>query len=195
MTRSSMKRQSLAAVLALVMACNLMVCPMVLASEEAILKNMIITNTRDDLIAYFDVEGAFTEKITQAVLSGIPTTFSFFVSIYKIRDPGFDKKIVALEFSSTLKYNRLKEEFSVSRPWKTEKPFVTKSFEQAKTMMVEIDNLKVVPLKRLTKGEVYQIRIKAELRRVTLPLYLHYVLFFLSLWDFETDWHTIDFVY
>jgi hypothetical protein len=28
-----------------------------------------------------------------------------------------------------------------------------------------------------------------------LPFYLHYVLFFLSFWDFETDWYTVDFIY
>ena len=37
--------------------------------------------------------------------------------------------------------------------------------------------------------------VKAELEKVRLPLYLHYVLFFVSLWDFETDWFTIDFIY
>jgi len=36
---------------------------------------------------------------------------------------------------------------------------------------------------------------KAELNKLTLPFHLHYVLFFVSLWDFETDWYTIDFVY
>ena len=35
----------------------------------------------------------------------------------------------------------------------------------------------------------------AELNKIQLPLYLHYVFFFLSLWDFETDWHSVDFRY
>ncbi|NQT10914.1 MAG: DUF4390 domain-containing protein, partial [Desulfobacteraceae bacterium] len=41
----------------------------------------------------------------------------------------------------------------------------------------------------------YQIRAKAELGKLTLPFYLHYILFFVSLWDVETDWYTIDFIY
>jgi len=28
-----------------------------------------------------------------------------------------------------------------------------------------------------------------------LPFYLDYVLFFLSLWDFETDWYSVVFKY
>ena len=61
--------------------------------------------------------------------------------------------------------------------------------------MSEIDSLKTVPLSRLEKGSQYQIRAKAQLSKLTLPFYLHYVLFFVSLWDFETDWYTIEFMY
>ena len=53
--------------------------------------------------------------------------------------------------------------------------------------MSEVDSLKIVPLSALEKGGHYQIRAKAQLSKLTLPLYLHYVLFFVSLWDFETD--------
>jgi len=61
--------------------------------------------------------------------------------------------------------------------------------------MTEIDGLKVVPLSNLEKDKRYQLRAKAELSKRTLPFYLHYVLFFVSLWDFETDWYAIDFTY
>ena len=72
---------------------------------------------------------------------------------------------------------------------------VVKSFDEAKKLMAEIDSLKIVELNRLEKGSQYQIRTKAQLSKLTLPFYLHYVLFFVSLWDFETDWYTIDFIY
>jgi hypothetical protein len=35
----------------------------------------------------------------------------------------------------------------------------------------------------------------AQLDKIRLPFYLHYVLFFVSLWDFETDWYAVDFRY
>ncbi|MFO7883273.1 MAG: DUF4390 domain-containing protein [Desulfobacteraceae bacterium] len=163
--------------------------------EKASIENIIIANTRDDLIAYFDVADAFTEKMSQAVINGIPATFSFYISIYKPRSAWFDKKIAEKEIASTLKYNSLKEKFTVTRPWNISQVCVTETFDEARRKMTEIDNLKIVSLDRLTKGEKYQLRIKAELNRVTLPLYLHHVLFFVSLWDLETDWHTIDFIY
>ena len=66
---------------------------------------------------------------------------------------------------------------------------------EAEKLMTEIDSLKVLPLDRLVTGSRYQIRTKAQLSKVRLPLYLHYILFFVALWDFETDWYTIDFIY
>jgi len=59
----------------------------------------------------------------------------------------------------------------------------------------DIDSLKIIPLNKLEKGAQYQIRAKAELDKLTLPFYLHYVLFFISLWDCETDWYTVVFIY
>lgn len=167
----------------------------VCAEENAVLSNIRLANTRDDLIVYFDVDGAFTDKISQAVLKGVPTTFSFYVMLYQNQGAWFDKKVADIEFKSTLKYNSLKNEFIISRPWKSEKPTVTKSFDEAKQLMTMVSNVKVISIMDVVKGEKYQIRIKAELDKVELPLYLHYVLFFLSLWDFETDWYLINFTY
>lgn len=179
-----------------VMAVLVILSPLVaMASQKAVLENIILTNTRDDLVVYFDVKNAFTPEMEEAVLNGIPTSFSFVAAIYRARTAWFDKKLSALEVTSTLKYNSLKQEFSVHRPWRTEPMSVVTSFEEAKALMIEIDNLLLTPLSTLTRGEKYQIRIKAELSKVTLPLYLHYVLFFLSLWDFKTAWHTVEFIY
>ena len=165
------------------------------AENDPVLTNIKLANTRDDLLTYFEIKNAFTEKISHAVQNGIPTTFSFYISLYKTSDSWVDKKIADLEITSTIKYNSLKQEYAVFRPWKAEKPSVTQAFEEARTWMTNVDNLGIIPLKNLVKGEKYQIRIKAQLARVTLPFSLHYVFFFVSFWDVETDWYLINFTY
>ena len=170
-------------------------CENASSRENPVLKNIKLTNDRDHLITYFTVEGAFTEKISNAVHKGVPTTFSFYVSLYKIKEGWLDKNISDIKLTSKLKYDTLKKQFTVTRSWEKDDPFVTSSFEKAKKMMTEVNNLKVEPLAQLEKGEKYQMRIKAELNRVTMPLYLHYVFFFVSFWDFETDWYIINFTY
>jgi len=164
-------------------------------AQDARLTNIIVANTRDDLLVYLNVEGAFREEMKKAVLSGVPATFSFFITLYKVRNLWVDKKIADIKTTNTIKYNNLKEEFFVKRSWDGGKPHVTQSFAEARKLMSEIDSLKVVTLGKLEKGGHYQIRAEAELSKVTLPFYLHYVLFFVSLWDFETDLYTIDFIY
>ncbi len=164
------------------------------AAQDARLTDVIITNTQKDLLLYMTVEGAFTKEMQEAVLSGVPTTFSFLVDLYQVRHFWFDHSIASRQVTHTIKYDKLKKVFIVQRSWDPD-PQVTQSFEEAKKLMCEVDSLKIVALNRLEKGVHYQMRAKAELNKRTLPFNLHYVLFFMSLWDFETDWYTIDFVY
>ena len=164
-------------------------------AQDAKLTNIIVTNSHDDLLIYLTVEGAFKDKMKKAVLSGVPTTFSFFATLYRVRNLWIDKKIADIKITHTIKYDNLKQEFSISRSRENSGTIVTKSFREAQKLMAEIDSLKIVPLWKLEKGGKYQIRAKAELSKLTLPFYLHYILFFVSLWDFETDWYTIDFIY
>ena len=180
---------------------NIMVWLLVLAAiltgsawgQEARLTDIVVTNNRDDLLTYLNVEGAFTEKITKAIMSGAPATFSFFISLYQVRNMWLDKKVVSHKLTHTIKYNPLKKEFTIRRSWDSGGPLITPDMNEARQLMASITSLKIVPLKTLEKGKLYQLRAKAELSRLTLPFYLHYVLFFASLWDFETDWYTIDF--
>ena len=164
-------------------------------AQEATLSNIIVTNTRDDLLVYLTVEGAFREKMKQAILSGVPATFSFFFTLEKVRQFWWDEDVVSFKVSHTVKYNNLKKEFVVHRSWENGKPLVTQSFAEAQKRMSTIDGLKIVSLGKLEKGRQYQLSAKAELNKLTLPFYLHHVLFFVSLWDFETDWYSVDFIY
>ena len=164
-------------------------------AQDATLTNITVSNTQDDLLLFLNLEGAFREEMKQAILSGAPSTFSFFAKLNRVRSLWFDKDIADLEVTHTIVYDNLKKEFTVTRSWKDNNPEVTKSFDEAKRWMTEIDSLKIIPLNRLERGEQYQLRVKAEVSKKTLPLYLHYILFFVSLWDFETDWYTIDFTF
>ena len=81
-------------------------------AQEAKLTNIIVTNTRDDLLVYLSVEDAFREQTKKAILSGVPTTFSFFITLYRPRNLWLDNKIAAIKATSTVKYNNLKKEFA-----------------------------------------------------------------------------------
>ena len=165
------------------------------AAQDATLTNLIVTNTSNDLLVYLNVEGAFREQTVNAIMSGVPASFSFFIKLYQKRSMWFDKVIADIEIANSIKYNNLKKEFVVERSWENGRIRTAQSLKEAQKLMSDVDGLKIIHLNKLAKGKQYQVKAKAQLSKLTLPFYLHYVFFFVSLWDFKTDWYTIDFIY
>jgi len=166
-----------------------------LGAKQAQIADIIVTNNQDHLLVYFYTKGCFTPEMNKAIMSGIPTTFTFFLELYKPRSFWPNKKLVAVKLNHTIKYDTLREEFQVTLSERGNQTFILKDFAKAQEMMADVSNIQLIPLKQLERNNQYQLRIKGELNKVTLPLYLHYVLFFVSLWDFETDWYVVDFIY
>ncbi len=190
MVLSLRKRTACALVLAL-----LFLCGDAAVAQEATLTNITVSNTRDDLLLYLNLEGAFSGKLKKTILSGVPATFSFLAKLNRVRNMWFNPVIADITVIHTIKFDNLKREFIVKRSWRNNEPEVTKSFNEAQKWMTEVNSLKIIPLGQLEKGLQYQLRTKAEVSKQTLPFYLHYLLFFISLWDIETDWYSIDFIY
>lgn len=164
-------------------------------AKKAYLSDIVVTNTRDDVLVYFTVNDCFTVDMNNAIESGLKTTFTFFVKLYEKRDLWWDREITDLEVSHSIKYDNLKKTYEVTLSEENNKVITVRGFEEAKKRMAEVAALKVVPLHHLKKGGRFQLRLMAELDKIRLPLYLHYVFFFLSLWDFQTDWYAVDFRY
>lgn len=164
-------------------------------AADAKVTDLLISNTSDNLLVYLKLENSFTEKMEEAILAGIPTTFTFVLELHQERCWWFDRKISLLEVRHTIKYDNIKKILYVlfTEPGKEPEQFT--EFSDAKTAMSELNGVAFAPLKQLTRGEPYYLRVKAKLDEVRLPLHLEYVFFFVSLWDFETDWARQDFVY
>jgi hypothetical protein len=56
---------------------------------------------------YFRVQGCFTQELQQAILNGVPTTFTFLASLDRVRNFWNDKNLARLEIRHTVKYNNL----------------------------------------------------------------------------------------
>jgi hypothetical protein len=164
-------------------------------AEDAYLSDFVVTNTRDHLLVYFTVNNCFTPEMNNAIERGIETSFTFFVQLHENRDLIWDRKIADLEVNHSIKYDSLKKVYSVRFSEDNNREVTARTFEEAKKLMAQVVALKVVPMHQLKKGKRYQLQMMAQLDKIRLPFYLHYVLFFLSLWDFETDWYAVDFRY
>lgn len=173
---------------------SLILSPVYALSEQARIKNTLITNNKKELLVYFHVDGCFTPKIEEAVQSGIPTTFIYRIVLYHKSEESLGSKIASKEISHTIKYDTLRKDYTLTMSEKKE-PVVIQEFKAAKEAMSNVDALAMITLDRLDKDKPYFLKVKAELDTIKLPPPLNYLFFFVSYWDFETAWETLEFTY
>ncbi len=162
---------------------------------EAHIDDILITTSQTHLLLFCSVKNSFTPEMIEGIHNGIPVTFTFLVKLEQVRSKWLDKTLTEDSFQHTLSYDSLKERYKVYRSEKTNNPFVTDSLDKAIEIMTELNGIKIIHRDELIPDAPYAIQVKAKLAEKKLPLYMHYIIPFISLWDFETDWRTIEFRY
>lgn len=165
------------------------------AAADAFIDNLVINNADDSMLLYFNVANAFRPDMEEAVQNGIPATFTFYVSLSRVKKGWPDTEEFYMSFDHTLGFDNLKEEYVIrySEPGKSTDN--VKSVADAKKLMSEVNGLRVLDESSLVSGGHYTLKVKARLERKTLPLNFHYIIPFWELGDFETDWRVLDFTY
>lgn len=168
-----------------------------LAAESAApsFTDIIVTTSDTHLLLFGELRNSITQDMLDGLHSGIPIKFSFFVELNKDVPNWLDEQLVSKRFTHTLTYDTLKQNYIVETGENSKKKNTTASLDEAKKLLNEINGLKIVKLSRLEPDRTYRLRIKAELNKKTLPLSLHNIIPFVSWWDLETDWYTVEFIY
>ncbi len=164
-------------------------------AQGAALKDIAMSNADDSLLLYLTVTDCFSGEMRQAIDNGIHTTFTFYIKVFEVKNFWVDKEIADLEVNHEIQYDNLKKVYIVRLSEKGDRPVYVETFDEAKDLIAKLVRLNVTKLDNLYKGRHYKVRMMAELDRIRLPFHLHYIFFFLSLWDFKTDWYTLDFTY
>ncbi|GAB4338703.1 MAG: hypothetical protein Kow0089_10880 [Desulfobulbaceae bacterium] len=162
---------------------------------KPVIDDILITTSQTHLLLFCSIRNGFTPEMVEGVHNGIPVTFTFFVELEQERSKWFDATLTEMTINHTLTYDPLKEQYQVTRSEKQANPLLTDSLEEAIQAMVELSGTRVIHRDALQPDAPYAIHVKAILAEKTLPLYMHYIIPFISLWDFETDWRTIEFRY
>lgn len=171
----------------LIFSCNLV------QATQASLQNIVLDSKNENLTLSFKLKDAFSEEMKEIILNGTSITFTFFVELREIKDFWIDKKIVDIKIDHMLKYNVLKKEFVIKRSWEIDEVLMTESFAEAQNLMTAIRSLKILPFNWLENGNRYQVAVKAELSKASLPPSLRSMMFFSPSWGFATDWYILDF--
>jgi hypothetical protein len=162
-------------------------------SKEASIENLTI-ELNGEMEVSFSVINCCTEKLEEAIRSGVPTTFTFRIKLYLVRSFWPDKKVASLKFKHRIKYDNITKEYQFHFE-ENDNSLSAKDFERAKEIMAKVNGAKLLPTNRLKKGRKYYIDVKAELDPSRLPFGLENIFFFLSFWDVETDWLRYEFTY
>jgi hypothetical protein len=161
------------------------------AKNRAEIGDVEVMRNQGNLEVSFRILNCFTPKMEEAIQSGVQATFRIRIVLEEPGFPLFKSQLLNLTFDHSIKYDRLKNAFYVTIPELPEREHIAEDFTEAKQLMSTVRSLPVLPAWRLEDDEEYRLRIKAELSKVRLPLFFRYIFFFVSLWDFETDWHQV----
>jgi len=165
----------------------------VAAKNHAQIVDLYLKPQTKNLELSFRIENCFTPKMEEAILSGVETTFKILLVMEQKGFLFFRDKFLNISLEHSIKYDRLNNEFQVTLPEQPDKILTTSDFEVAKHWMSRVEDLSLIPIWRLEKETEYKLRVKAELSKVRLPLFFRYIFYFVSLWDFETNWREITF--
>jgi len=163
------------------------------ASQEAKLQNVVVTNSSTDLLLYLKVANALTPELLNGVQNGLPLTFSYQIKLNMERSGWFNKEIYAGSVDHTLIYDNLKKEYTVIEAENPDK-FITNKLSEAQKKMVELNGLRVVPLADLEADRRYILKARVVLDKKTLPFHFNYLIPF-NFWNLETDWYSVEFRY
>lgn len=162
---------------------------------EADISDIIITTSETNLLFFCTVKNSFTPEMIKGIRNGIPITFTFLIELDKVIDDWPDTTLTELTIHHTLTYDTLKEEYHIQLSEKNNHVVTTDSLAKAKEIMAELSGIKIIPRDKLIPDAPYALHVKAKLAKKKLPFNIHYLIPFISLWDFETDWRTIEFRY
>ena len=156
--------------------------------QKASIKDVRVKGGNGAWEVSFFIESCFTERMEEAIQTGMPTIFTLSVQVSQKRKWWRDRKVASVEFRHTIQFDPIRGEYQVTLEEK-EASLLTRHLAEAKAWMARGEEARIQPSSPLKPGLPAEIRIKAELDPVRLPLRLESLLFFVSLWDFETDWH------
>lgn len=156
--------------------------------------DILITNNTGNVLLYARLVDCFKKEMETAILAGVPAVFTIQLDVYQERSYLWNKHVVSKEIRRIIKYDNLKKIFSITTNSDSQ-PVILQDFESAQKAMADLNGISVIPISYLSKGHNYNARIKVKIDKVRLPFNMEYVLFFVSLWDFETPLYKIRFSY
>ncbi|MFQ5700776.1 MAG: DUF4390 domain-containing protein [Acidobacteriota bacterium] len=161
--------------------------PAVASSEDVSVAGLRVDTTSHDIYVSFEVKGAFTEEIRERIDSGLPVTFQYDMEVSRRRAFWFDKTLVRKKITTTVSYDTLTRQYSLSKKMNGEVAETSVAVNDPDMMrwMTHLDRIRLgdpTALGAIGKDSLY-VRVKSRLQRKFL--------FFFIPSSLETGWEKI----
>jgi hypothetical protein len=131
----------------------------------------------------------FTEKITEAIESGVPMGFTFTIELRKENTAWVDSLVSSNTIRHKIQFDSLKKAYRFSEVGKNvRRKVITRKMSRYQKLMLTLKDIPIAPLFRLNPDEKYYVRVKADLETDRFWFPFNYIFFFVPFSDFETSW-------
>jgi len=138
------------------------------------------TINKNQVEANIKAENCFNYDLEDIILNGIPVRFLFDIKLYCQSRYWFDLEISSLKINHVIKYDNLKDVFTIHYSDKGIPPVEVDDLAEAELLVTSVNNLKIATQKVLNPKKNYYIKYKVEIKpdmeNSHLPLYLDYLL-------------------
>lgn len=170
------------------------VAPALSQAQDPVIKDIVVTNSSSELLLFLRVIDVFSSEIVDGITNGLAATFNFDIRLILVRNGLPDKEVERVQLSRTLRFDSLKKEYQLNLS-EGGAQLTTNSLTKAELLMVELNGVKVVPLKILQPDRQYIVKVRATLVRKNLPFFVNYLIPFSNFWDVDTGWYSVRFRY
>jgi len=138
------------------------------------------TISKNQVEASIKVENCFNYDLEEIILNGIPVKFLFDIKLYCQSHYWFDQEISSLSMNHVLKYDNLKDVFTIQYSNNANSTVEVDDLIEAESLVTSVNNLKITTQEVLDPRNNYYIKYNVEIEADTenshLPLYLDYLL-------------------
>jgi hypothetical protein len=163
-------------------------CPSVFADSPNIVNIGVATKGKYVVMNARLIDG-FTEKISEAIESGVPMGFTFEIELRKENTAWVDSLVSSNTIRHKIQFDPLKKAYRFSEVGKNvRRKVITHKMSRYQKLMLTLKDIPIAPIYRLNPDEKYYVRVKADLETDRFWFPFNYIFFFVPFSDFETSW-------
>ncbi|WP_320006698.1 DUF4390 domain-containing protein [Maridesulfovibrio sp.] len=172
----------------------LTVLPPAAQASSLKLKNMVLDNQAGSIMARFGIELSADAQVEEALQNGIKLKLICKASLFEHKSIWLDSEVAGKIYSNKLYFDSLSKQFVLEKQG-SDKILKNKNLtillrEEWKNIILDLG-----PWSTLRRGERYNLRLKVQLDRTEIPVWLKNTLFFWS-WDIiPAATYQLDFTY